>query len=37
MSLDQNKIAEDLAQALRAIESASDLDGLKRKNRFYWG
>jgi phenylalanyl-tRNA synthetase alpha chain len=30
MSLDQNKIAEDLAQALRAIESASDLDGLKQ-------
>ena len=30
MSLDQNKIAADLAQALRAIESASDLDALKQ-------
>ena len=37
MSLDQNKIAEDLAQALRAIESASDLDGLKQVKIDYVG
>ncbi|MFM8869201.1 MAG: phenylalanine--tRNA ligase subunit alpha, partial [Candidatus Nanopelagicus sp.] len=30
MSLDQNKIAEDLALALRAIESAGDLEALKQ-------
>ena len=37
MSLDQNKIAEDLAQALRAIEAASDLDGLKQVKIDYVG
>ena len=37
MSLDQNKIAEDLAQALRAIESASDLDELKQVKIDYVG
>jgi len=37
MSLDQNKIAEDLAQALRAIESASDLDALKQVKIDYVG
>ena len=37
MSLDQNKIAEDLAQALRAIESAADLDGLKQVKIDYVG
>ena len=37
MPLDQNKIAEDLAQALRAIESAADLDGLKQVKIDYVG
>jgi len=37
MSLDQKKIAEDLAQALRAIESASDLDVLKQVKIDYVG
>ena len=37
MSLDQKKIAEDLAQALRAIESASDLDALKQVKIDYVG
>jgi phenylalanyl-tRNA synthetase alpha chain len=37
MSLDQNKIAEDLAQALRAIESTSDLEALKQVKIDYVG